>query len=216
MDLFTGLDGDLSPPQQNSARSPQSHGLVSSDVAIVGAQTERNRSDSIGLQSSLPTALQTRNQKPLSGQVSKLNMGQMASDLPSLWPGQDPSPSFSQLLLSQPDDAHSASSGQPHWRYLDAYFKHYYPCLSVIPKDYFYQWVPVESNFLLDAMYALGSRELGDINESLMFFERAKQGVFDIMVHHSFSSIHGLYLIGIYALCRFHFLLLKIFVFLLI
>ena len=42
--------------------------------------------------------------------------------------------------------------------------------------------------------------KVGDIDVSVKYFEKAKQGVFDIMLRPSFSAIHGLFLIGIYSL----------------
>jgi hypothetical protein len=112
-------------------------------------------------------------------------------------------PPLSVVNNESPISSPSSSGAQPRWRYLDSFYKQFYPFTAVIPKEHFYKWVPFESSFLLEAMYALGARELGELSASLKYFERAKQSVFDVMLRPSFSSIHGLLLTGIYALCEF-------------
>jgi hypothetical protein len=203
MEFLSSLDEELSP--SHNRKSPSKNG-----VPTLNGSGQRNTGSALSASSNLqymaPLTAPPNSAQLVSLQQSQpMNMSQMVSDLPPLWPNQDSSSLMTSLILSQPDPSTSltSSAGQPEWKYLDSYYKHYYPYLSIIPKDYFYQWVPVESNFLLDAMYALGARELGDLSASLMYFERSKQGVFDIMLHPSLSSIHGLYLIAVYALCEF-------------
>ena len=81
---------------------------------------------------------------------------------------------------------------------MDAYYNQFYPILQIIPKDDFYQWVPMDSGFLLDTMYAMGARELGELEAASRHFEKAKERVFDAMLRPSFSSIHGFHSVSLF------------------
>jgi hypothetical protein len=140
-------------------------------------------------------------QQQLHHHSGKTAFDPTSSFFPALWLGQDSDPFFTSHLLAK-NDRILVTPGQPQWKYLDAFYKQCYPFLQIIPKDEFYHWVPLASSFLLDAMYAMGARELGDLEAASMYFGKAKEGVFDVLLRPSFASIHGLFLIGIYSFCK--------------
>lgn len=86
-----------------------------------------------------------------------------------------------------------------NWTLLDAYFENVYPLIPIIPKLYFYEWAPMESDFLLNMMYAFGAKHTHSQAEANGYVEAAKASVLGAMSKPCLSSLHGLYLLAYYS-----------------
>ena len=138
LDIFANLDEGLTNQQLTHT------GFPSQGTTMISAQ----RPWSVNADGGLP---QSRRTPVGSSQPS----GQPSEAFPRV-PAQPADALTTSYVPSNGLQFPTLSAIQPQWTFLNAYYKQYYPYITIIPRDYFYQWV---SDFLLNALYALGARE---------------------------------------------------------